>query len=383
MKARRIRVYPSGEQQRILKEWFGVARLTYNSCLAAINAGMPREIEALRSYFLNNRPDPLPLWVTAVPYDVRDEAMKDLLKAYESNFAAGKPHFKIRFRSKKDDDASIAILAKHWNRERGVYERVLSFGTSEAIPTKLDHDARLLRTRLNQYFLCIPVGLDIRSESQAPPAESHGTIALDPGVRTFMTGYDPEGKMVEWGAKDMNRIYRLCDATDWLQSLASQPDIGHRKRYRIRRAAQRVRFKIRRLVDDLHHRCAIWLCKNYRAVILPKFETSRMVIKGGRKIGSKTARAMLTWSHYRFRQHLLHKAREFPWCTVYLCSEEYTSKTCGGCGHLHSKLGGAKIFHCPSCDLKIDRDYNAARNILIKFLTERAFMALPLGAVHP
>ena len=48
-------------------------------------------------------------------------------------------------------------------------------------------------------------------------------ISLDPGVRTFMTGYDPSG-----------RIYRLCHAYDKLQSKRDQihGKKNKQKRYR-------------------------------------------------------------------------------------------------------------------------------------------------------
>ena len=37
-----------------------------------------------------------------------------------------------------------------------------------------------------------------------------GIISLDPGVRTFMTGYNPSGEAIEWGKGDINRMYCLC-----------------------------------------------------------------------------------------------------------------------------------------------------------------------------
>src|SRR5262249_17521274 len=78
-----------------------------------------------------------------------------------------------------------------------------------------------------------------------------------------------------------------------------------------------------------------------------------------------------TWSHYRFRQHLLHKAREYPWCRVIVCTEEYTSKTCGCCGEINRGLGGSKTFRCPNprCASELDRDINATRNILLLYLS--------------
>jgi len=65
---------------------------------------------------------------------------------------------------------------------------------------------------------------------------------------------------------------------------------------------------------------------------------------------------MLTWGHYWFRQHLLNKAREYPW-------EEYTSKTQGV--HRHD-MGGRKTVTCPQCHVTMNRDGRGARNIYLK-----------------
>jgi len=39
------------------------------------------------------------------------------------------------------------------------------------------------------------------------------------------------------------------------------------------------------------------------------------------RIHSKTARAMMTWSHYSFKQRLLHKCKEYPECHVQVVNE--------------------------------------------------------------
>jgi transposase len=67
-----------------------------------------------------------------------------------------------------------------------------------------------------------------------------------------------------------------------------------------------------------------------------------------------------------FKTRLVNKAREHPNCRVIICGEEYTSQTCRECGYLHRKIGGAKEFKCPGCNQESDRDFNAARNILLK-----------------
>lgn len=377
-KSKKIRLYPNPKQRETLNKWFGTARWTYNQCLNGIQKeGIPRKKKNLRAKYLNeeNYKNTDNRWVLETPFDIRDEAMHDVLKAYNSNFAKGKEHvFQIKFKKKKQPSDSIAILSKHWKGSGILFPRM--FGKepikgAEPLPEKLEYDSRLQRNRYGEFYLCIPLPLEIRSESQTPKHTmlEEGIISLDPGVRTFMTGYSPCGDTYEWGKGDIGRIYRLCHSLDKLQSKWSQANVRHKQRYNMKRAGTKIRKKIRNLVDELHKKMVKWLVENFRVVLLPEFETQQMVKRLNRKIGSKTARAMLTWSHYRFKMRLLNKTREYPWCKILIVDENYTSKTCGCCGYLHQKLGSSKTFRCPKCRLETDRDIHAARNILLRFLT--------------
>ena len=53
-----------------------------------------------------------------------------------------------------------------------------------------------------------------------------------------------------------------------------------------------------------------------------------------------------------------------------ICTEEYTSKTCGRCGELND-VKALDVYSCNKCKLVIDRDVNGARNIYIKVLNNR------------
>ncbi|MBV9386231.1 MAG: Uma2 family endonuclease [Chroococcidiopsidaceae cyanobacterium CP_BM_ER_R8_30] len=57
---------------------------------------------------------------------------------------------------------------------------------------------------------------------------------------------------------------------------------------------------------------------------------------------------------------------------VQIVTEEYTSKTCTKCGHVHQELGGAKKFSCPKCGYKLPRDWNGAFGIFLKALQDTA-----------
>ena len=317
---------------------------------------------------------------------MRDDGARDAVKAYASNIAKIQKcklrgealhKFELKFRTVKDRQETLSIHSKHWAHKRGVYSDLFGPGwcdmkSAEDLPSDLQYDSRLIRTRLGEYYLCVPMQLQPRGESQAPDPALDSVVSLDPGVRTFMTAYSTDGQVVEWGPGDATRISRLGAAFDKLSSKIKARGIVHRQRYKMKRAALRIQAKIRHIVDELHHKTAKWLCSNFRVVLIPVFKTQQMVTRGTdgkRRLGSKTARAMCSWSHHRFRMCLHAKARESPWCKVIDTTEEFTTKTCGGCGHIDKTIGSKKEYKCNSCGFEADRDHNGARNVLIRYMS--------------
>jgi putative transposase len=382
-RARKIRLYPTRDERQKLAQWFGAARWTYNRCLEEVKEkGCERTEKALRARVLNadvlEAGGEKTTWLKEIPYDIRDEGLRDLLKAYKSNLAKraknGEHVFEMHYRSKKRlDSETITVHSKHWKHVKGAYAWLRAIRSSEVKPEALEYDARLQRTKAGTYYLCIPLPLVMRDENQVPE-QTTAVIALDPGVRTFHTCYDPvQRHCIKWGDNDIKRVYRLCHALDDLMSRCAQKKttIPHRRRWKMRRAATRIRSKIRNLIDDVQRKLIKWLCENYCVVLLPQFETQRMIGKydGRRRINNKTARAMATWAHFRFRTRLLAYARAYPRCHIEIVDESYTSQTCGACGVLNRQLGGSKVFTCPSCDYRADRDLNGARNIYLRYLT--------------
>jgi putative transposase len=208
--------------------------------------------------------------------------------------------------------------------------------------------------------------MEKKSENQAPQTPE-SIVSLDPGIRTFQTTYDASGLTTEWGKGDMSQIFLACRKVDKMQQ-TWQAKKGRRRRG-AKRVWLRMHDKIKNKVNEIHRKLAVWLCENYKVVLIPKFESSKMVKRINRKINTNTARNMLTWSHYQFRELLKAKAELYPWVNIVECEEPYTSKTCGCCGELNNKLGGAKIFRCKGCDYVADRDINGARNILLRYLS--------------
>jgi putative transposase len=182
-------------------------------------------------------------------------------------------------------------------------------------------------------------------------------------VRTFQTFYS-EHLAGQIGYDDFGRIQRLCHYLDNLISRTSKAT-GKAKR-EMKRAAARLRKKIKNLIKEIHFKTARFLVNNFDVILLPTFETSQMTGKSSRKLTNKTVRAMLTWAHYQFKVRLKNKALEFGSIVIDVC-EAYTSKTVSWTGEIKN-VGGSRVIS--SSGITLDRDLNGARGIFIRSLVD-------------
>jgi putative transposase len=264
----------------------------------------------------------------------------------------------VKFRSRKKPVQSCYVPSSAVT-EKGIYRTILGeIDYAENLPTE-HGDSRLI---LHQgcYYLCLSV------EEQQEKAENQGrVVALDPGVRNFLTFFS-ENSYGWIGSNDIGRIQRLCYHLDDLISRSTK--VKSKKKRRMKKAANRIRLKIRNLIDELHHQVARFLVDNFDVILWPTFEVSQMVVKSSRKIRAKSVRQMLSLSHYRFECFLKHKAKETGKLVLDV-NEAYTSKTVSWIGEIIPNLGGRKVIK-GSDGLKMDRDLNGARGIFLRALVD-------------
>jgi putative transposase len=374
-KSRRIRIYPDRQQKAKLKLWLDAARFTYNRTIELLTSdGAPK------ASWLKIKKDiltQLPQWTKPVPYEVKSHAIRDACLAVSAVKKFNK-QLKIdrakgirlqedyaHFRSRRDDSQTIFIHSSAIS-VKGVYHTLLgNLKLREPIPHA--HGDAKLTLRHHQYHLSVPfkrMGPHISESnlrSQAP--EQVRVVALDPGVRNFITWFSEDG-CGELGQEDFGRIQRLCQHQDNLLSRATQAP--SRKRRNMRRAAERMTVRIQNLINELHHKTARYLVDNFDVILLPDFKTSGMVTRGQRRIRSKTVRNLLSFAHHRFRNFLRHKASENG-RTVLIVNEAYTSKTVSWTGEINHKLGGRRTV-TSSDGRRMDRDHNGARGIFLRAL---------------
>ena len=362
IKSKKIRVYPDKEQRGTLRKWFGTARFVYNKTIALLNeTDTKANWKAIKTGIIHSLPD----WAKEVPYQIKSVATRDtciaVREAKKRTKQTGEKHF-AGFKSKHNPSDSV-FIPKSAIKSQGVYQTILGkLRLTEKLPENLK-DSRLVQDG-RHYYLCVSYSATI------PKREPNGrVVALDPGVRTFLTEFHETG--FGWiGHHAINKIQRLCSHLDDLLSRATKAKTQSRKN--MRRAANRIRKRIKNLVNELHHKVARYLVDNFDIILLPTFETSQMTHRGSRKLQKKTVRQMLTLSHFRFKTFLKHKAKEAGGIVIDV-SEAYTSKTVSWTGEIIRTLGGKKIIK-DNFGMTMDRDLNGARGIFLRALVDRPWL---------
>ena len=381
-KSKKWRIRPTKRQRAVFRLWFEATDRIYNRAAKMINSNKKTSMKMMRPIIKDEvwrSETPARMW--KVPYEIRDSPLRDLMKACKALRAKERVlKRKFKLKEKMGTTCSVTLRSRQLNTKKtsGSNNRIWPrlFGTlrdrsamrtekGKTLPLVFKHDCRLIWERKTGfYYLCFPVDIN-----KIAPSGAKAVVSIDPGVRTFATCFDARhGKVTEWGCSHTtNILFWLLRKAARLEEKSRQSHGRHKRR--ITAVGARIRKRSTDLVNELHRKLAIWLCKNFSVVLLPKFDTRQMTEHQTkpRRLARKTSGGMVRLSHYKFRTFLLHKAREYG-TTIEICDEKYTSLTCGSCGTLNGKLGSSKTFECPRCGYLADRDHNAARNILLRYI---------------
>ena len=370
-KSRKIRLYPDATQRAELRRWFGAARYAYNQTVELLTGDdAPKAVKTkVRDLVLPM----LPPWHRSAPREVLVGAVFDACRAVSAvkkrnaqlardksrGMRLDEDFARVRFRSRKNPRQTFTVQANCVS-DAGIYRTKLGdLLMAERLPVAVNRNICRLTLKYGQYHLAVP-----HDEERPPQRENQArVVALDPGVRSFLTWYcaDSVGKIGE-GA--FFRIQRLCERLDDLLSRAVKAPA--RSRRNMRRAAGKMRITVENLISELHRKAAWFLVERFDVILLPTFETSEMVERGRRRIRTKTVRNLLSLAHYRFGMFLRHKAAEYG-VVVLSVNEAYTTRTVSWTGELLENIGGATVVVGRDGE-RMDRDYNGARGIYLRAL---------------
>jgi putative transposase len=120
----------------------------------------------------------LPEWVKNTPCHLRQNAIFDAHRADSASRDA-------KYRSIRNPRSTMKFNDSNFRDRMWFKSKVkgLKFTASEPFPVSCKYGTQLVRHRGN-WFAIFP------EEYDSKPSGSNSAIALDPGIRTFLTGYD-------------------------------------------------------------------------------------------------------------------------------------------------------------------------------------------------
>jgi len=135
----------------------------------------------------------------------------------------------------------------------------------------------------------------------------------------------------------------------------------------------------RRTIQALHRiskRIVENAAKTRSPIVLERLTNIRKSMSKGNGQGRKMRGRLNRWSFHELQRQIEYKAN-WEGIPVEYVRATNTSRTCSQCRYLNRALKYERVFQCPVCGGRLDRDYNAALNILGRSRFKEA------GMVHP
>lgn len=361
-------------QKKTISKWFEKADYVYDTCVYCFNDDSDEFIRLSKANFFNKI---FGDEEKGAPYDILTgeyKSFKTNMKSAISNLKKGnQKHFEMKYKNTKDG-RTIVIPIRSINKD-GFYGSVLGKIRNFEKIVNVDDiggDCKLKYDRVtdNWYFI------SSQFIEKKKITDRENTVALDEGESIFASFYSPM-KCGKIGENMRKPILKIQESINRLQSAIKKRKNTKGKKLKNKKKLQnkmnRKYQKISHLVDEVHHQAANYLCQNYDNILMPKFETKKMIKNEGKnrkekkrqnKLNKRVKFVLMNQAHYRFKLFLKAKAEEYG-CHVIDCTEEYTSMSCGKCGYLSSEYT-RRTKRCPHCEHQINRDINGSRNIFIK-----------------
>ena len=150
----------------------------------------------------------------------------------------------------------------------------------------------------------------------------------------------------------------LAEAQAKYDKLKQRPKVDKAKR-KAQYRKNKLYTKVKNQRKDFLHKLSKKLTKQYDVFYVEDLNIKGILKDNWRNLNKSICDS--GWGY--FIQYLTYKAEEAGKKVVKV-NPAYTSQICSGCGYMVKKELSVRRHKCPNCGLDIDRDVNAAINIL-------------------
>lgn len=367
--AKKVRLFPSQEQEIQLWKSVGTARFIYNWTINKqeenykqgakfIEDGdLRKEITILKKTELN--------WLKEVSNNVAKQAVKDACNAYKTFFKglSKKPKFKSRKKSKSsfyNDTAKLKVKEK-----LVLIEKVGWIKTNEQIPLNVKYTNPRISFDGKYWYLAVGI------EKEKPNIKlTNESIGIDVGIKELAVCSNEmifhninKTRIVKKLEKRLKRLQRQVNR----KYENSKRKVGENRYQYIK--TQNI-IKLEKQIRLLNRRLSN-IRNNYLHQVsskIVKTKPSRVVmetlnIKGMMK-NRHLSKAIAQQCLNKFKKYLKYKCEYYGIEFIEADKWYPSSKLCSCCGHKKVKLSlSERTYICEECGLVIDRDLNASINL--------------------
>ena len=368
LRAIKIRLYPNKTQTEQFNKLLGCYRFVYNQCLArkinSYNENKFSENLSTLGKFIHHEllKDDNYIWLREQNTRVLKQALIDMLRAYKNFYTLhiGYPKFK----SKKDNKLSCRFEIGAISKKNDYTTYHLSLANIKNIKFRCSKKyaeylqkhklnikhATLNKLPCNEYYLSILVDGNLIHKNIK---YTDNAIGIDLGIKDFVITSDGEVfNNIHFTKSKLNKIKRLQR-----QLSRKVKDSNNRNKIRIKLA------KLYKNITDKKqyylHYISNTLINENQIICMEDLN-----VKGMLK-NHKLALSIQEMNFSEFRRILEYKSRWYNRQLVFVDRFYPSSKTCNYCGYINKTLKlSDRQWVCPNCGNIIERDYNAALNIL-------------------
>ena len=187
--------------------------------------------------------------------------------------------------------------------------------------------------------------------------ESKKYISIDQGIKPFIA-CRTNNELIKIGDNMANIIGKYLKRIDNINNADNLTD------YIKKRKEKKCYRKINNKVNEMHWKTIKYITDNYGTVLIGNISMKEASNKKKSNINKELKRIGLMLRLSQFRQRLEYKCL-INGLKMEIVDESYTSQVCSKCGNCKRDLGGNKLYECNICNVKRDRDYNSATNIIL------------------
>ena len=374
--AYRFALDPSPAQQRALRSHAGAVRFAWNWALARCKERYATErkwysaADMHRLWNAAKKVDPALGWWAEnskccyqEAFRNLDRALSDFVKSRKGQRKGKKlgfPRYKKRRKARDSFRLTGAI------RCQGSTVQLPRLGviathepTGKLTKRVADGTARVLSATVSRIAQRWYVSFTVEEDRDIPAGHARpgSVIGIDLGVKALITGLDSTGKVIAVpGPRPLKAALRRLRRASRAHS-RKRPGSARRRKSAARLA--RVHARIASVRADALHKATTMLAERYETVVAEDLNVvgmtrNRRLARAVGDQGFGMLRRMLGYKTTWRGGTLLTADRFYP-----------SSKKCSGCGIVKAKLSlSERTYTCERCGLVMDRDINAARNLL-------------------